>query len=141
VPDGLDGSRFRISAGPAVAAVWESNSGMPALVVARAVAPAVDSTGVPFATARDYILSLPGVPETAAAQLRTLTGDASTLPLLVPAEAGSTSSTDVDGVPATVVTSRDRALSGVVWVQDGTMTAVAGSLGADEVLAVARNLR
>jgi hypothetical protein len=114
---------------------------MPALVVARAVAPAVDSTGVPFATARDYILSLPGVPETAAAQLRTLTGDASTLPLLVPAEAGSTSSTDVDGVPATVVTSRDRALSGVVWVQDGTMTAVAGSLGADEVLAVARNLR
>jgi hypothetical protein len=141
VPEGLDGAQFRISAGPAVATVWESTSGLPALVVARAVAPAVDSTGVPFETARDYILSLPGVPESVAAQLRTLTGDASTLPLLVPAEAGSTSTADVNGVPATVVTSRDRALAGVVWVQDGTITAVAGSVGADELLAVARNLR
>ncbi len=139
-PAGLDGSQFRVSAGPAVAAVWESNSGLPALVVARAVAPTVDSTGVPFATARDYILALPGVPENVAAQLRTLTGDASTLPLPVPAEAGTSTSADVDGHPATVVTSRDGTVAGVVWVQDGTMTAVAGSLSADEVLAVARDL-
>jgi hypothetical protein len=47
----------------------------------------------------------------------------------------------VNGVPATVVTSRDRALAGVVWVQDGTITALAGSVGVDELLAVARNLR
>jgi hypothetical protein len=29
----------------------------------------------------------------------------------------------------------------VVWVEDGTVTAVAGSLSADEVLSVARGLR
>ncbi len=140
-PDGLEGSQFRVAGGPAVAAVWESSSGLPGLVVARAVAPTVDSTGVPFATARDYILALPGVPEDVAAQLRTLTGDGSTLPLLVPADEASTTSADVGGLPATVVTSRDRTVSGVVWVDGGTITAVAGSLSADEVLAVARGLQ
>ena len=52
-----------------------------------------------------------------------------------------TSATDVDGAPATVLTSRDGALAGVVWVKDGVVTAVAGSLSEDEVLDVARNLR
>jgi hypothetical protein len=43
-------------------------------------------------------------------------------------------------VPATVLTSRDGLLAGVVWVDDGIVTAVAGSLSADEVLSVARGL-
>jgi anti-sigma factor RsiW len=47
---------------------------------------------------------------------------------------------DVGGVPATVLTSRDGLLAGVVWVDGGVVTAVAGSLSADEVLSVARGL-
>ena len=39
------------------------------------------------------------------------------------------------------MTTRDGSMSGVVWVEDGVVTAVAGSLGEDEVLAVARALR
>jgi hypothetical protein len=39
-----------------------------------------------------------------------------------------------------VFTTRDGALAGVVWVRDGIVTAVAGSLDADEVLSVARGL-
>jgi hypothetical protein len=44
-------------------------------------------------------------------------------------------------VPATVVASRDRTMAAVVWVSSGSVTAVAGSLSADEVLSVARGLR
>ena len=44
-------------------------------------------------------------------------------------------------MPATVLTSRDGRMAGVVWVRDGVVTAVAGSLSADEVLTVARGLR
>ncbi len=40
--------------------------------------------------------------------------------------------------PATVLETRDRTLAAVVWVDDGVVTAVAGSLDADEVLSVAR---
>src|SRR4051812_42969442 len=35
VPAGLDGSRFRLSAGPGLAATWSEARGVPALVVAR----------------------------------------------------------------------------------------------------------
>lgn len=141
VPDGLDGTTFRITAGPGVAAVWSSNSDVPALAVARVVAPTVDSTGVRFDVARDYLLTLPGIPAELAEQLRDFSGDGTTLPLLVPADAMDSSTTDVEGAPATLMTSRDGAMAGVVWVEDGTVTAVAGSLSADEVLAVARELR
>ncbi|TWD82090.1 hypothetical protein FB561_3217 [Kribbella amoyensis] len=140
-PPGLDGSRVRLVAGPGVTQVWSSDAGVPALIVGRAVAPSASSTGVPFATARDYLLSLPGVPEKVAAQLRTFTGDGSTLPLPVPADQVTTSSAQVNGSPAVVLTARDKTMAAVVWVQDGLVTAVAGSLDSDELLQVARELR
>jgi hypothetical protein len=141
-PPGLDGSQFRLTAGPGLAAVWSEAQGVPALVVARAVAPtAASSSGIRFETARDYLLSLPGLPGNVAAQLRSFSGDGTTLPLPVATEHMTSAAADVGGKPATVLTSRYGALAGVVWVDDGVVTAVAGSLSADEVLSVARGLR
>ena len=141
-PPGLDGSRFRLTAGPGVAAVWSEDRGVPALLVGRAVAPAAYSdSGVDFVTARDYLLSLSGLPADVAARLRAFTGDGTTLPLHVVDEKLTSAPADVNGAPATVITSRDGVLAAVVWVRDGMVTAVAGSLTADEVLTVARGLR
>lgn len=140
-PPGLDGSQFRLVAGPGLVTVWPESRGVPALVVARAVAPTAYSSGIPFETARDYLLSLPGLPENVASQLRGFSGDGKTLPLPVPAEQVRTSNADVGGVPATVFTTRDGMMAAVVWVNDGVVTAVAGSLSAGEVLSVARGLR
>ena len=140
-PPGLDGSSVRLDAGPGVAQVWSSSAGAPALLVGRAVAPSAFSSGVPFETVRDYLLSLPGLPDNVAAQLRTFTADGATLPLPVPADEVTTSSARVDGLPATVLETRDRTLAAVVWVDDGVVTAVAGSLDVDEVLSVAREMR
>lgn len=141
LPPGLDGATVRLDAGPGVAAVWTSESGTPALVVGRAVAPTAFSTGVPFETVRDYLLSLPGLPDEVADQLRTFTADGSTLPLPVPADQVETTTADVDGVRATVLSTRDRSLAAVVRVEDGVVTVVAGALDTDEVLAVARDLQ
>src|SRR5829696_451108 len=140
-PPGLDGSQFRLAAGPGLAGVWSQARGVPTLVVARAVAPTAYSSGIPFQAARDYLLSLPGLPEDVASQLRGFSGDGTTLPLPVPAELVRSSAADVNGVPATVLTSRDGTMAGVVWVEDGIVTAVAGSLSTGEVLSVARGLR
>jgi hypothetical protein len=141
-PPGLDGSQVLLSAGPGHVAVWSEARGLPALVVARTVAPTASySSGLSFETARDYLLTLPGLPENVAAQLRAFSGDGTTLPLPVNAGELTSATADVGGVPATVLTSKDSVLAGVVWVQDGVVTAVAGSLSADEVLSVARGLR
>lgn len=140
-PEGLDGSQFQFVAGPGFAAFWSDGRPVPAMVVARITAPVVYSSGVPFETARQYLLSLPVLPEDVAAQLRNFTGDGTTLPLFTSAEHMATSAADVAGSPATVLASRDGVFAGVVWVDDGVVTGVAGSLSVDEVLAVARGLR
>jgi hypothetical protein len=140
-PPGLDGNAIRLEAGPGVAAIWSQPTGVPTLVAARVVAPTVYSSGVPFETVRDYLLSLPGLPDELAGQLRNLSADAATLPLPVPADLVTTSTADVGGSPATVLTSRDGLFAAVVWVEDGVMTGVAGSLSAEELLSVARDLR
>jgi hypothetical protein len=141
VPAGLDGSRFRLEVGPAAAEIWMRSSGMPALVVARVTGPEIASSGVPYATVRDYLLSLPGVPADLAEQLRTLSADAGTLPLPVPAEQFSSSATQVGGVPATLLTDKSGTMAAVVWVDSGIVTGVAGTLPSDELLGVARALR
>jgi hypothetical protein len=140
-PAGLDGGRFRLVVGPGVAAVWAGNSGLPALVVGRATAPAVFSDGVPLATAREYLLSLPGLPADVAAQLRRFFGTPGTFPLPIPADELTTDATEVGGAPATLFRSPDGAMTGVAWVTEGEVHVVAGSLSPDEVLTVARGLR
>ena len=140
VPPGLDGSSVRLDAGPGVAQVWRSSAGAPALVVGRAVAPAAYSSGAPFETVRDYLLSLPGLPDGVAAQLRSFTADGATFPLPVPADQVVTTTTAVDGVRATVLRTRDRSLAAVVWVDRGILNVVAGAFDTDELLAVAREV-
>jgi len=139
-PPGLDGSRFRFVAGPGIAAAWSEGRPMPALVVARAVAPTAYSEGVPFETARDYLLSLPLLPANVAAQLRSFSSDGTTLPLFTAIENATSTTTDVRGAPATVLATRDGTMAAVIWVDDTLVTVVAGSLSADEVLSVAREL-
>ena len=140
-PPGLDGSQVRLVAGPGVAQVWSSSAGVPALLVGRAVAPTAFSSGVAFKTVRDYLLMLPGLPDDVAAQLRTFTADGSTLPLPVPSDRVDTSSAQVHGETATVLAARDKTMAAVVWVDDGAVNVVAGSLDTDEVLAVARGMK
>jgi hypothetical protein len=138
-PPGLDGTQVQLVAGPAVAATW--GQGMPTLVVGRAVAPKAFSTGASFETVRDYLLSMPGLPADLATQLGTFTADGSTLPLPVPGDYVTTEQTEVNGVPATVLSTRDGAVAAVVWVADGQVSGVAGALDADEVLTIAEELR
>ena len=90
---------------------------------------------------RDYLLSLPGLPDKVAEQLRAFAADGSTLPLPVPADRVTTKPGKVNGAPATVLETQDGMLAAVVWVNDGVVTAVAGSLNTNEVLTIARTLR
>jgi hypothetical protein len=140
-PPGLDGSQFRLNAGPGLALAWSEGRPVPAMVVGRAMAPTAYSSGIPFETARDYLLSLPVLPDNVASQLRGFSGDGTTLPLFMAVENMTSAPADVNGSPGTVLTSRDGTLAGVVWVDDGAVTVVAGSLSSDEVLSVARDLR
>ena len=133
---------MRLVAGPGVAQVWSSSP--PVCPPSSSVAPSRRRRSPPasdFETVRNYLLLLPGLPDDVAAQLRTFTSDGSTLPLPVPSDQVDTSSAQVNGETATVLAARDKTMAAVVWVDDGAVNVVAGSLDTDEVLAVARGLQ
>jgi hypothetical protein len=141
IPPGLDGTRLRIQGGPGVAVVWRQPSGIPTLVVARAKSLTAATQGASLQSVREYLLSFPGISPRLADQLRAVTGDGTTLPIPVPATLATSSQTDVKGVQATVVETKDRLMVGVLWVERGELNVVLGPLSRDEVLAVARGLR
>jgi hypothetical protein len=140
-PAGLTATEFRLTAGPGLAAVWPGNSGAPALMIGRVVAPKGFSNGVPFETARDYLLSLPGLPESVSSQLKAFTKEGGTLPLIVNSTSESSFTTKVGKAPATVLSTEGGAVSAVFWVEGDVINVAGGSLSTDEVLRVAREVR
>jgi hypothetical protein len=140
LPSGFEGTRVTLVAGPGVSAIWSGAAGAPSLVVGRAVAPKAFSSGASFDAVRDHLISLPGMPDDARMQLRLFSEEGSPLPFPVP-EHMTTAPAQVNGVAATALASRDGSMAAVVWVADGIVTVVAGSLDVDEVLSVARELR
>lgn len=140
-PAGLAGARLRLEAGPAVAAVWTGASGIPALVVARAVAPTATTTGASFEAIRDHLVTTADLPDDIADALRTFEPGRGALPLPLPTDRLTSSPIDLDGTPATLVVSDDGTMAAVLVVDAGIATLVAGSLTADEVLTTAGPLR
>ena len=140
MPAGLDGSQLQLLAGPGMVLTWTQRSGPPTLMVAKLTAPSVVSQGAPLPVVRDYLLSLPGIPADLAAQLRTMTGDGTTLPIPVPANLATASQAPLGDATTTVVETKDRAAVAAIWAGHGVVEAVAGPLSREEVLAVAHDL-
>jgi len=140
MPAGLDGSQLQLLAGPGMVLTWTQRSGPPTLMVAKLTAPSVVSQGAPLPVVRDYLLSLPGIPADLAAQLRMMTGDATTLPIPVPANLATASQAPLGDATATVVETKDHAAVAAIWAGHGVVEAVAGPLSREEVLAVAHDL-
>ena len=145
-PAGLDGSQMRVAGGPGTLTVWSSPAGAPALVIAQAPVPSVDVDGAARTEAAvEYLLSLPGLPDDLPGRIGELAGAGGSvpidgLPLPIGAEGLTSTRTEVGGVPARLLVTRDRSLAAVVWVQGGLIRVVGGAVDADELLAVAREL-
>jgi hypothetical protein len=140
LPPELDGAQLRLQAGPAVVRVWQQTAGIPSLVVAEIGAPTAETSGASLNVLRDALLSLPGMPPELAAQLRAVTSDGTTLPIPIPQDLFTSSSTTVAGAAATLIQSKDGTLTGVIWVSDGVVRVVGGPLSESEVMSVANQL-
>jgi hypothetical protein len=149
MPPGLDGSIISVDLGPGVAVVYGGSlpgtgrgregrtSQLPSLVVGEVRAPSVTSSGASLQQIEDYLLSLPGISQTLAAEIRAIGDPASTLPIPIPVDRFHGHSVRIGGVDGVAVGDNTGVGSVVIWQQRGIIYAVGGMLTENQVLAIA----
>lgn len=147
MPAGLDGSTLTLNVGPAVAELYggyavqtAGSSGLPGLVIGKMRSPSLESTGPSVADIESYLLSLPGITPQLAAQIKAIGDPTQVLPLPIPVDRATSETVDINGVQGVLVGDNTGLGAGVIWVKDGYVYGVAGTLSQDDVLAVARSL-
>ncbi len=150
MPAGLDGSTLSVSIQPALVVsygvdpatllqgVGSVPSG-PAFILVATRTPTVTSTGVTARQLEDYLLSVPGIPAEVASEIRAVGNPAVTIPVPIPIDLASGSSVSINGARGLLIGDSTGLGSAVVWQHNGVVDAIAGTLTAGEVVAVARS--
>lgn len=143
IPADIAGTSILVSAGPAVVVEYGGDAPgleIPTLAVVSMRRPTAVSMGASVAQLEDFLLAQPGFPAGLAQDIRLLGAGGTTLP--VPTPPGmSAQSADVGGSQAVVVSVPHGIVSGVVWEDSAKVVhAVAGLLGASEVVGLARQI-
>ena len=133
----LRGAASSAGAKPDSAAVNRLLNGSGVLLL-EAKSPELDATGVSADELRDFLLSLPGVPDATKAQLRSIGDWRTTLP--VPAGPGSNlHKVSINGTPG--VAGKNGGNHMVLWVKNGTVFAATGpKTDENGLLALARSV-
>ena len=154
MPASIAASTLNVTGGPAIVQSYggsfdpKSASGagpmagqVPTLLIAQSKAPVIRSDGASLDELRAYMLSQPGISPQLAAQIKAIGDPGQTLILPIPLDLASGKAVTVRGVRGVFVGDSTGLGSAVVWVADGLVNVVAGSLGEKELLGVADSLR
>ena len=139
----LSGSSLVVTLGPAVAVSYSGSTtfnGIGPLGILTVAQPTATSDGATTADIENFLLSQPGVPVDLAAEIRMLGNLQSTLPVPTPSGVTSTS-TEIGGFPAVVLTDNANAASGAIWEDHHHVVhVVAGLLDRGDLLGVAQQI-
>lgn len=116
------------------------SSAGPILAVAEMKAPQVTSTGVSVADIKSVLLAQPGLSPAVRAAISSIDDPKGNLPIPVPAGYVNSHSVKVQGVNGTAFGDNTGLGSAVVWIKNGRVYGVAGTVTEDEVLAVANSM-
>jgi len=152
LPAGMDGATLTFTVGPAIGELFGelkqpaagsdvSQLNLPQLVVVKSSAPSATSTQLTPKQIEDYVLAQPGITPELKAAVQAI-GDPSTT-LLIPIPVGYATSKDVtvQGVKGVALGDNTGVGSGVIWIKNGVVYLVAGSIKQDDAIAIANNLK
>jgi hypothetical protein len=150
MPAGMDGSTLTMTIGPAVVEVYgnlnqtsgsdPSQVNLPQLVIGESVAPSATSSKVTVKQLEDYLLAQPGISPQLANAIRAIGDPSKTLPIPVPVEYATATTVTVQGVQGVALGDNTGLGSGVIWIKDGHVYGVAGTLKQSDILTIANNL-
>jgi len=149
MPAGMDGAKLTVTVGPAVGEIFgdlkqgssASDISVPQLVVGKSAAPTATSTQVTVKQMEDVILAQPGISPDLKAAIKAIGNPSSTLPIPIPVPYATSRTVTVQGVQGVALGDNTGVGSGVVWVKNGVVYAVAGSIKQSDAIDIANNLK
>ena len=151
LPAGMDGAKLTVTVGPALAEIFGnlsnpgsssdlSQANLPQLIVGISSAPVATSTQVSVKQLEDYILTVPGISPQLAAAIKAIGDPSTTLPVPVPIEFGTASRVQVQGVDGVAVGDNTGVGSGVIWIKNGVVYGVVGTIKQSDAIDIANHL-
>lgn len=135
-PQGSSGS-----SGPAAENVKNALAAAgPIMAVAEMRVPKVSSTGASVADIKSALLAQPGLSPTVRAAIKSIDDPRGNLPLFIPSGYVNAHSVKVQGVEGTGLGDDTGLGAAVIWIKNGRVYGVAGTLTEKELLAVANSL-
>ncbi|HXM54102.1 MAG TPA: hypothetical protein VOB72_01840 [Candidatus Dormibacteraeota bacterium] len=116
------------------------SSAGPILAVAEMKAPQVSSTGASVADIKSALLAQPGLSPAVRAAISSIDDPKGNLPIPIPAGYVNSHGVKVQGVNGTAFGDNTGLGSAVIWIKDGRVYGVAGTVTEDQVLAVANGV-
>jgi len=113
----------------------------PLLAVAEMRSPKITSTGVSVADIKRALLAQPGLSPAVRAAISGIDDPKGNLPIPIPSEYVNSSTVTVQGVTGTAFGDNTGLFAAVIWIKQGRVFGVAGTVTQDQVLAVANSLR
>lgn len=152
LPAGMDGATLTVTAGPAIGELFGdlqkpaagsdiSQINLPQLVVIKSSAPSVTSTQLKAKQIEDYVLAQPGITPELKAAVQAIGDPSTTLLIPIPVQYATSKDVMVQGVKGIALGDNTGVGAGVIWVKDGVVYAVAGSIKQDDAIAIADNLK
>ena len=112
----------------------------PIMAIAEMRAPQVSSTGASVADIKNALLAQPGLSPTVRAAIKSIDDPKGTLPLPIPSGYVNAHTVKVQNVDGTALGDNTGLGAAVIWIKNGRVYGVAGTVTETELLAVANSL-
>ena len=150
LPAGMDGAQLTVTVGPAVAEIYGnfnkpgssdvSQISLPQLVVAETNAPIATSSQVTVIQLEDYLLAQPGISAELKAAIKAIGDPSTTLPIPVPVQFATSTSVTIQGVQGVALGDNTGVGAGVIWVKNGVVYGVVGTVKQTDAINIANQL-
>ncbi len=151
LPAGMDGAQLTVTVGPAVAEIYGNitkpaagsditQANLPQLIVGETTAPVATSSQVTVVQLENYLLSQPGISAELKAAIKAIGDPSTTLPIPIPVQFATSSAVTIQGVQGLALGDNTGVGAGAIWIKNGVVYGVVGTIKRDDAVNVANQL-
>jgi hypothetical protein len=151
LPAALDGAQLTVTIGPAVAEIYGNFSkpasgsditqaNLPQMIVGETTAPVATSSQLTVVQFENALLAQPGISAELKAAINAIGDPSTTLPIPIPVQFATSSTVTIQGVQGLALGDNTGVGAGAIWIKNGVVYGVVGTIKRDDAVNVANQL-